>query len=71
MFPNKEKLTMNTEPVALAGTIQGAITALIALALVFGWVDWTPDQTAAILAVYTAFVAVVTGVTRSKVSPVG
>lgn len=59
-----------TEPVAVAGTIQGALSALIALALVFGWVDWTPDQTAAIMAVYTAFVGVVTAVTRSKVSPV-
>lgn len=59
-----------TEPVALAGTIQGALSALIALALVFGWVDWTPDQIAAILAVYTTLVAVLTGVTRSKVSPV-
>jgi predicted negative regulator of RcsB-dependent stress response len=70
MFPNKEKLTMNTEPVALAGTIQGAITALIALALVFGWVDWSDEQIAAILAAYTALVAVVTTVVRSKVSPV-
>lgn len=62
------ELTSN-EPVALAGTIQGALSALIALALVFGWVDWTPDQTAAVMAVYTAFVAVVTVVTRSKVTP--
>lgn len=62
------ELTSN-EPVALAGTIQGALSALIALALVFGWVDWTPDQTAAIMAVYTAFVAVATTVVRSKVTP--
>ena len=61
---------MKTEPVALAGTIQGALSALIALALVFGWVDWSTDQIAAILAVYTTFVAVITGVVRSKVSPV-
>lgn len=60
----------NTEPVALAGTIQGALSALIALALVFGWVQWTDEQIAAVLAVYTTFVAVVTGVVRSKVSPV-
>ena len=61
---------MNTEPVALAGTIQGALSALIALALVFGWVDWTDEQIAAILAVYTTLVAVLTGVARSKVTPV-
>ena len=36
MIPNKEH-PMNNEPVALAGTLQGALTAFIALALVFGW----------------------------------
>ena len=60
----------SSEPVALAGTIQAALSALIALALVFGWVDWTDEQIAAILAVYTTFVAVVTGVVRSRVTPV-
>lgn len=59
-----------SEPVALAATIQGALSALIALALVFGWVNWSTDQIAAILAVYTALVAVLAGVTRSRVSPV-
>ncbi len=63
-------MNASTEPVALAGTIQGALSALIALALVFGWVDWSPEQIAAILAVYTAFVGVITAVTRSKVTPV-
>lgn len=61
---------MSNEPVALAGTIQGALSALIALALVFGWVNWTDEQIAAILAVYTTLVAVLTGVARSKVTPV-
>ena len=41
-----------------------------ALALVFGWVTWSDEQIAAILAAYTALVAVVTTVVRSKVSPV-
>ena len=58
------------EPVALAGTIQGALSALIALALVFGWVNWTDEQIAAVMAAYTALVAVLAGFTRSKVSPV-
>jgi len=58
-----------SEPVALAGTIQGALSALIALALVFGWVDWDQDQIAAILAAYTAVVAVLTTAARSKVTP--
>ncbi len=69
MIPNKEH-PMNNEPVALAGTLQGALTAFIALALVFGWVTWSDEQIAAILAAYTALVAVVTTVVRSKVSPV-
>lgn len=63
-------MNASTEPVALAGTIQGALSALIALALVFGWVDWSPEQIAAILAVYTGLVAVLTTAVRSKVSPV-
>lgn len=58
------------EPVALAGTIQGLLTAVIGLALVFGWVDWSTEQIGAIVLVYTAFVGVVTAVTRSKVTPV-
>lgn len=61
---------VRTEPVALAGSIQGALTAVISLALLFGWVDWTPEQVGAIIAVYTAFVAVVTTAVRSRVSPI-
>ena len=60
----------SAEPVALAGTIQGLLTAVIGLALVFGWVDWSTEQIGAIVLVYTAFVGVVTAVTRSKVTPV-
>ena len=60
----------STEPVALAGTIQGLLTAVIGLALVFDWVSWSTEQIGAIVLVYTAFVGVVTAVTRSKVTPV-
>ena len=63
-------LNTTTEPVRLAGAIQGALSALIALALVFGWIDWTNDQIAAVLAVYTALVAILTERTRGKVTPV-
>ncbi len=59
-----------SEPVALAGTIQGLLTAVIGLALVFGWVDWSTEQIGAIVLVYTAFVGVVTAITRSRVTPV-
>lgn len=62
---------MNTnEPVALGGAIQAALTALIALAIGFGWVSWSTDQVALILGVYTAFSLVVTAAQRSKVTPV-
>ena len=57
------------EPVAIAGAIQGQISAVIALALLFGWVDWSTEQVGGILAVYTALVAVIAAVTRSKVTP--
>ncbi len=71
MIPNQGEHTMfSEEPVALGGTIQGALAALIALALGFGWVDWSQDQVALILGAYTALVAVVTTVQRSKVTPV-
>lgn len=63
-------LTPTTEPVAISGAVQALISALIALALLFGWVSWTPEQVGGILAVYTALVAVLTAVTRSKVTPV-
>lgn len=57
------------EPVAIAGSIQGLISAVIALALLFDWVDWSTEQVGGILAVYTALVAVIAAVTRSKVTP--
>ena len=57
------------EPVAIAGAIQGLIAAGIALALLFDWVDWSTEQVGGILAVYTAGVAVIAAVTRSKVTP--
>ncbi len=70
--PNKEH-TMNTttEPVAIGGAIQAALSALIALAIGFEWVDWSTDQVALIIGCYTALSLVVTSVQRSKVTPVG
>lgn len=61
---------MNTEPVAIGGSIQVLITAVIALALGFGWVSWSTDQVGLILAVYAATQVVIAAVQRSKVTPV-
>ena len=59
------------EPVAIAGAIQGLISAVTALALLFDWVDWSTEQVGGILAVYTALVAVIAAVTGAKVTPQG
>lgn len=61
---------MHTEPVATGASIQILLTALIALALGFGWVSWTTDQTALILGVYAATQAVIGALQRSRVTPV-
>lgn len=60
---------MTTEPVAIAGAIQGLISAVIALTIAFGW--WTPTDTqiAAVMALYTALVAVLTVAARAKSTP--
>ncbi len=61
---------MSNEPVAVGAAIQALIAALISLALLFGWVDWSTDQVGGILLVYSALVGVIGAVTRSKVTPV-
>lgn len=63
---------MNTtrEPVAIGAAIQVLLTAVIALAVGFGWVSWSTDQIALILGVYAAVQLVVGAVQRSKVTPV-
>jgi hypothetical protein len=60
----------STEPVRGATAIQSLLTAVIGLALVFGWVNWSEEQIGAIVLVYTALVVVLGEFTRSKVTPV-
>ncbi len=57
------------EPVRWAVGIPGLATAVIALLLGFDVVDWTQDQTALVLAVVTAVIAVLGGRARAKVTP--
>lgn len=69
--------TMRTEPARIisqgAATVTALVTALIALALGFGWVDWTSEQVTLIMGVLAAVSALVVGaITRGKVwSPTG
>lgn len=60
---------MTNEPVAIAGAIQALISAVIALTIAFGW--WTPTdvQIAAVMGVYTALVATLTVLARTRVTP--
>lgn len=63
-------MNTTTEPVAIGGAVQVLLSALIALALGFGWVNWTDEQVALILGVYAAVQVVIAAVQRSKVTPV-
>ncbi len=61
---------MKTEPVAIVGGLTQIVTAVIALALGFEWVDWTPEQTGLVLGVWAAITAFALLFVRSKVTPV-
>lgn len=61
---------MKTEPVALGGALLGFIAALIAVLQGFAITHWSTTQVSLILALFSALVAVVTAVARSKVTPV-
>lgn len=60
----------SNEPVAWAGALVGAITAVIGVLVGFGIVDWTQEQIGLILAAVTAVIALATTVVRAKVTPV-
>ncbi len=62
---------MNNELVAITGALHAFVVALIGVAKLFGWIHWTEDQTAAVLATYGSFIGLTTIVVRSKVTPVG
>ena len=61
---------IKSEPVAFFGLLTALVTALIALALGFEWVNWTEVQVGLVLGVWAAIVAVFTFFVRSRVSPV-
>ncbi|MEA2023320.1 MAG: hypothetical protein U9N79_03395 [Actinomycetota bacterium] len=62
---------MKKEPVAILGGIVALIGAIIPALVLFGLIDWTPDQVAAaMLVVSTAAPVVGSLFARTKVSPV-
>lgn len=58
------------EPVRLAASIQGLLSALLGLSVVFGWWHPTDAQVAAIFVVYGAVVRIIGDVIREQVVPV-
>ena len=63
---------MSREPVAIVGGLTQIVSAFIALALGFEWVDWTPEQNGLVLGVWAAVTAfALMFFVRSRVSPVG
>ncbi len=60
----------NKEPVAIIAGLTQIVSAIIALALGFEWVDWTPEQVGLVLGVWAAITAFALLFARSKVTPV-
>ena len=58
------------EPVAFWGLLTTLIEAVIGLALVFGWIDWSAEQIGQVLVLVAAIGAVLVFFVRGKVSPV-
>lgn len=57
------------EPVAFVGALQALFLAVLTLANVFGWWEWSDDQTAAVTGLWLAVTALVTFLLRGAVSP--
>jgi hypothetical protein len=67
----------DTEPVTIVSSVingfKTLVLAVLALALAFGWVDWTNDQNAAVLGVVAAAFVIISSIAtaflRQKVTP--
>ena len=57
---------LESEPVALAGAVQGVLIALLAVLQGFGVTHISQEQTALLLALYAALVAALTAAARAK-----
>jgi hypothetical protein len=73
----KKRKLRDREPVAVATSITNSlktlVLALLALALAFGWVDWSDGQNAAVIGVVAAVFAlmslIVSAILRQHVTP--
>lgn len=65
-----KKLSVSSEPVALATALQAVILATVAILAEFGVWSPTDGQVGAIVALYAAFVVLLGAWQRSRVSPV-
>jgi hypothetical protein len=64
-------LTGRPEPVVLANLVAGLISAAIVAAVALGWLPWSAEQQAAVMAVVVAAVNLAAAVwTRPQVTPV-
>lgn len=61
---------IKAEPVAFWGILTALVEAIIGLALIFGWVDWTAEQVGAIMLVVAVLGTALTFFVRGKVTPV-
>jgi ABC-type uncharacterized transport system permease subunit len=62
-------MSLSTEPVVVGNSVPALLAAVLALLKAFNIVDFSADQLAALLAVVTTAIAVVSVVIRSKVTP--
>ena len=66
------KNLVSNEPVAVGAAIVALVQAVMVVATVFGWVDLSPDQQAAVMGAVTAALSLIGGVlVRRKVTPTG
>lgn len=62
---------MQNEPVAITAGIVMIVEAIIPVLLIFGLVDWTPEQAGAVILAVGVIAKVVGGwFARSRVSPI-
>lgn len=65
-----KKVSVSTEPVALATALQAVILAAVAILTEFGVWSPTDGQVSSIVALYAAFVVLLGAWQRSRVTPV-
>jgi hypothetical protein len=65
--PGRRKLSR--EPVAFVGALNSIVLAVFTLAGVFGWWDWTDEQTGAVMGLWAAVSGFAMYLARANVTP--